>query len=265
VLDDHVEHDIRQRRPLVEPLPVVVPLHLHHFAKRDAGALHRRERHPPLVQRGAERDGAVLDGDGPVVVLLLGHPADQLVHVADHVLEALLHLLGPLLEFVDEAVDLVDEQRRLHTLPQGLPEHRLRLGHRALDGVDNDQCAVDGPHRAGHVATEVDVARRVDEVDEVVRPLVLVCHRHVRRVDGDPAFLFVLLCVHHQLGRLALVGDHPGSSEEVVSQCRLPVIDVRRDGDVPDLIRPVHQRLALLYDLLSSAHWRLLLGAPSKG
>jgi len=53
-------------------------------------------------------------------------------------------------------------------------------------------------HRSGDVATEVDVARRVDEVDEVVPVLVLVRHGDVRGVDGDTALLLVLLGVHHQ-------------------------------------------------------------------
>jgi len=40
---------------------------------------------PHFVQRGAEANGAVFDGDGPVVdiVALLGHPADEFVDVVD--------------------------------------------------------------------------------------------------------------------------------------------------------------------------------------
>src|SRR6056297_935950 len=258
VLADHVEHDVRQRRPLVELLALVVLLELHDVAEVHAGPLHRGHRDAPLVQRGAEPDRAVLDRDGPVlgdVVHVLGHPADELVDVGDDRHQPLLHLLGPLLELADEAVDLVDEQRRLHALAERLPEDRLGLGHRALDGVDDHQRAVDRAHRAGDVAPEVHVARGVDEVDEVVGVLVLVGHRNVRRVDGDSPLLLVFLRVHRELLARGVLRDHAGTGQQVVGERRLPVVDVRGDGDVPDVLRVVHQPLALLNDLLASAHY----------
>jgi len=99
------------------------------------------------------------------------------------------------------------------------------------------------------------VARRVDEVDEVVGVLVLVGHRNVRRVDGDAALLLVLLRVHRELLARGVLGDHAGTGQQVVGERRLPVVDVGGDGDVPDVIRLIHQPLTLLNDLLSSAHY----------
>src|SRR6056297_2104418 len=258
VLADHVEHDVRERRPLVKLVALVGLFEVHDVAEVHAGPLHRRHGDSPLVQRGAEADRSVLDGDGPVfgdVVHVLGHPADELVDVGDDGHQPLLHLLRPLLKLGDEAVDLVDEQRRLHALAERLPEHRLGLRHRALDGVDDHQRAVDRAHRAGDVATEVHVARGVDEVDEVVGVLVLVGHRNVRRVDGDTALLLVLLRVHRELLARGVLGDHAGTRQQVVGERRLPVVDVGGDGDVPDVLRVVHQPLALLNDLLASAHY----------
>jgi len=257
VLGDHVENDVRQRGSFLQfhPTFLAAAFKLHDVAEVDAGALHRRHRDAPLVERRPEADGAVFDGNRPVVVLLFGHPADELVDIGDHRQQPLLHLFGAFLKLVDEPVDLVDEECGLDTLPQCLPEDGLGLWHRALDGVDNDQRAVDGTHRACHVATEVDVARRVDEVDEVVGVIVLVGHRDVCRVDGDAAFLFVLLGVHRELFARGLVGDHARTGEQVVGQRRLPVVDVGGDGDIPDVLRIVHQPLTLVDDLLSSAHY----------
>jgi len=99
------------------------------------------------------------------------------------------------------------------------------------------------------------VAGRVDEVDEVVLVLVLVGHRDVGRVDGDPTFLFVFLRVHGELLPGRVVGDHPGTGEQVVRQRRLAVVDVSCDGDVPDMLRVAHQCLTLLYNLFASAHY----------
>jgi len=166
-----------------------------------------------------------------------------------------LHLFGPLLELVDEAVDLVDKECRFDTLAECLPQDGLGLGHCALDRVDNHERAVDGTHCSGHVATEVDVARRVDQVDKVVGILVLVGHRNVCRIDGDPTFLLVFFGVHRELLSGRLVGDHASTSKEVVRKRRFTVVDVCGDGDVPDVLRVVHQPLTFLNDLFSSAHY----------
>jgi len=109
------------------------------------------------------------------------------------------------------------------------------------------------------------VARRVDEVDEVVGILVLVSHRNVRRVDGDPAFLFVFLRVHRKLFTGSLIGDHAGTGEEIVRKGCFPVVDVSGDGDVPDVLRFVHQPFTLLDDLLASAHIYPITASGVKG
>jgi hypothetical protein len=82
-----------------------------------------------------------------------------------------------------------------------------------------------------------------------------VGHRNVCRVDGDPTFLFVLFGVHRELLAGCLVGDHACARKEVVRECCLAVVDVSGDGDVPDVLRVVHQPFTFLNDLFSSAHY----------
>ncbi len=165
---NHIEHDIGQRRALVELVTAAGTLKLHYLAKVNTGALHRRRRDAPFVQRRPEPDSTVFNRHGPVcgnLVHLLGHPTDQVVHVADYGGHPALHLFGAFLQFRDQPVDLVNKQRRFDTLPKRLPQNSLGLWHRAFDGIDDDQRAVDGPHRPCHVTTKVDVAWRVDQID----------------------------------------------------------------------------------------------------
>jgi hypothetical protein len=64
-------------------------------------------------------------------------------------------------------VDFVHHQAHLELLLVRLPQHRVRLDAHALHGVHHHHAAVAEAHCRGHLGAEVDVARRVDEVDQV--------------------------------------------------------------------------------------------------
>ena len=78
----------------------------------------------------------------------------------------LVHLLGLELELEVAAVQLVDGEDRLDALGQRLAEHGLGLHADTLDAVDNYQGTVGDPESGGDLGREVDVARRVNQVDE---------------------------------------------------------------------------------------------------
>ena len=63
------------------------------------------------------------------------------------------------------AVDLVDDHDRLASERQGLPQDEARLRHRSFKGVDDQEDTIDHAEDAFHLAAEVGVARRVDDVD----------------------------------------------------------------------------------------------------
>ena len=66
---------------------------------------------------------------------------------------------------------------------QRLLGHEARLRHRAFDGIDQQQHAIDHRQRTLHLTTEVGVAGGIDDVD--VHPLVL--HSSVLGQNGDAA------------------------------------------------------------------------------
>ena len=112
---------------------------------------------------------------------------------------------------------------------------RLRLD--ALGGVDQQHRALARLQRARHLVGEVDVAGRVDQVQDVVRsPLDLPRQPDVLRLDGDAAFP---LDVHpvQVLGAHVAVRDDAGELQHPVGQRRLAVVDVGDDAEVPNLRR----------------------------
>src|SRR6266545_2012556 len=237
VADDHVQHDAVERRLLRELLHRPLLTVLVDVLEPDARPLREGGAHGPLVVRAPERDAARLDVHHPLLSEVLGQPfPDAIVDLHDDLLESLLHLLRADLQLVDEAVDLVDEQDGPHAFLQRLTDDRLRLRHDPFDGVVEYDHAIDGPHRTGDVPAEVDVARRVDQVDQVLAAFEVVDHRCNRGVDRDAARLLLLVVVHEELRARELFADHPRARDERVGQGRFPVVDVCRGADVADAV-----------------------------
>jgi len=112
------------------------------------------------------------------------------------------------------------------------------------------------PHRAGHVAAEVHMAGRVDEVNQVLPTLEIVDHRRDRRVDCDAAGLLLLVVVHEELGAGEFFGDHPRSRDEGVGEGCFSMIDMCRGPDVPDPLLLVEEGLCLLDIVFLTSHER---------
>ena len=92
-----------------------------------------------------------------------------------------------------------------------------------------------GGQRPGHLVREVDVPRRVDQVQDVLLPVLRrVVQADRVRLDGDAALALEIHRVEDlrlHLARLKGAGD----LEEAVGERRLAVVDVRDDREVSDV------------------------------
>ena len=68
------------------------------------------------------------------------------------------------------AVHLVDERQPRHVVLVGLPPDRFALGFDAFAGAEHHDAAVQHAQAALDLGREIDVARRVDQVDDDVLP-----------------------------------------------------------------------------------------------
>ena len=98
-------------------------------------------------------------------------PALALASIAPVAVEAddLLDLAARLFGLRAGQIDLVDDRNDL----EAVLDRQIRVGQRlrldALRGVDQQQRAFAGRERPRHLVGEVDVARRVDQVQDVLR------------------------------------------------------------------------------------------------
>ena len=164
---------------------------------------------------------------------LLGGGQDGLGGVdADDVLDLLPRLLrlgAGQVDLVEHGDDLEAGVHREVRVGEG-----LRLD--PLARVHHQQRALAGGQRARHLVGEVHVARGVDEVEDVVLPVLrLVLEPHRVLLDGDAALALEVHGVEELLAHLAL-GEGPRALHQAVGERGLAVVDVGDDREVADVL-----------------------------
>ena len=134
-------------------------------------------------------------------------------------------------------IDLVDHGDDLEAVLDGQIGIRERLRFDTLRGIHQEQGAFAGRERPRHLVGKVDVPRRVDEVQHVLFAVGRgVVQANRVRLDRDAALALEVHRIKHL--RLHLAGlQRAGQFEETVGQRRLPVIDMRADRKIADVLR----------------------------
>ena len=123
--------------------------------------------------------------------------------------------------------DLVMVVERLIDIGQG-----LRLD--ALGRIDHEQRAFAGREAAVDLIGEIDMARRVDEVQLVDLAVArVIIEAHGLRLDGDAALALDIHGIEHLLLHLPR-RQAPAKLDQPVGERRFAVIDMGDDGEVAD-------------------------------
>ena len=163
----------------------------------------------------------------------LGRDAQRLVGgQAEHLFE----LGGTTLGLGRGQVDLVEHGHDREVVLEGLVTVRERLGLDALARVHEQHHAFARRERTADLVAEVDVARRVDQVDHVIAPL----DAHVLGLDRDATLALEIHRVEVLRAHVARV-HRPGDLEQAVGQRALAVIDVGDDREIADAIERGHE------------------------
>ena len=140
-----------------------------------------------------------------------------------------------------DAVHLVHEADAGDGIAVGLAPDGFGLGLDTGDGIEDDNAAIKHAQPALDFSGEVDVAGRIDDVDEMVVPL----GAGGGGGDGDAALALLLHPVHRG-GAFVDLADLVGDArvvEDALGHGGLAGIDVSDDADVAhafDLVRPGH-------------------------
>ena len=177
----------------------------------ERAGMHGRRRHMLEDQVEQRRQALVLRAFG-----ILRHPAVAARTVEDREVELLVggvergkqveHLVDHLDMARVRPVDLVDDDDRLQADLERLADDELGLRHRPFGGVDQHDGRIDHRQDALHLAAEIGVAGRVDDVDAGVLPV----DRGRLGQDGDAAFLFEIVGIHGALGDALVFAERAG-------------------------------------------------------
>jgi hypothetical protein len=196
------------------------------------------DHRPGRAVGGAGRRGDLIDDAveqfGHADTGLAADPQDVVGLAADDVGD----LRGVLLRLGGRQVDLVEHRDDREVVLQREVQVGERLRLDALGGVDEQDRALAGGQRAGHLVGEVHVAGGVDHVEHVLGAGVRTRARGPRepdvlRLDGDPALALDVHAVE-VLGTHVAALDDAGDLQHPVGQRRLAVVDVGDDAEVPD-------------------------------
>ena len=127
-------------------------------------------------------------------------------------------------------VDLVDDDDRPEAQRERLRRHELGLRHRALGRVDQNHDPVHHAEDPFHLAAEIGVARRIDDVEAHTLP----GDRRAFRKDGDAALTLQLVGIERALGDLLVRAEGAALAEQLVDQGGLAVVDMGDDRQVAE-------------------------------
>ena len=109
----------------------------------------------------------------------------------------------------------------------------LRLD--ALAGIDNQQRALACGERAVDLVGEVDVAGRVDQIEDVILAVIgVVVQAHGLRLDGNAALALDVHRIEHLFHHLALL-QPAGRLDQPVGKRGFAVVDMRDDGEIANV------------------------------
>ena len=111
-----------------------------------------------------------------------------------------------------------------------------RLRFHALARVHHEQRALAGGERAVHFVGEVDMAGRVDQVEDIVAAILrAVFQTHGLRLDGNAALALDIHRIEHLFLHLARF-EPAGELNQPVGKRGLAVVDMRDNGEIAYIV-----------------------------
>ena len=148
----------------------------------------------------------------------------------DHVLDLILYPL----RICRWKIDLVDHRENVQVVINGQIYICKGLCFYTLGRIHHKDRSLTGRKRTGYFIIEVHMARGVDQVKDILLPVICLINDTDRLgLDGDPALPFDIHVVQHLLLHFPL-GQGPGLLNDPVRQGGFAMVDVGNDTKVSD-------------------------------
>ena len=144
-------------------------------------------------------------------------------------------LLLDAVDFRAGQIDLVHDGNDRQVMVDGEIRIGQRLRFDALRRIDDQQRAFAGGKASGDFVTEIDVAGRIDQIEDVVLAVSgVVVQPDGFGFDRDAAFLLEIHVVENLSGHFAL-GERAGHFQQAIGKRGFAVIDVSDDRKISDV------------------------------
>jgi len=140
-------------------------------------------------------------------------------------------------------VNLIDDHQHRKRNSQGFFQNKIGLGHRTFLGIHQEQTAVRHAQDPLNLATKIRMARRVDDIDQVLP----ISKGSVLGSYGDTALPFQVHGVHKPLGYGLVIAKHAALLKELVNKGGLPMIDMGYNRYISNQL--------LIHNLISSQNF----------
>ena len=141
---------------------------------------------------------------------------------------------------------------------QRLTQDILRLGHGAFVGVYQQQHTINHGQHAFHFSAEIRMAGRVQNIDLGA----IVHHCRIFRQNGDTAFPFQIVRIHHAFRHLFIGAENMALLQHSIYQCGFAMIDMGDDRNIANIISNHYNCFLSCIPYTKTKRMRMLIRAP---
>ena len=143
-------------------------------------------------------------------------------------------------------VDFVDDDEYFQTKLKGLSEYKFGLRHGAFVGIHHKHRCVHCAKNTFHFGTEIGVPGSIHNVDLIF----LVVNGRIFCINGDSAFFFLIVRVHHSHFHFFVRLESTSGFKQGIHECGFSMVYVSDDGNVSDFHNGgiLHEKTGLAMD-----------------
>ena len=144
-------------------------------------------------------------------------------------------VLSPFEYLVDACVatvNFIDHHDGLQVKFQRLLQHKARLWHRPLHGIDEQDAAISHVEYALDLTAKISVSGSINNIDFNTA----IDNGRIFSQDGDSALTLLVVRIHDEFAHLLVLAEDMALLEQAIYQRRFTMVDVSNNGDIANIV-----------------------------